>query len=330
MSPSITICICTFDRYDLLPKAIESALTQSIDPSEFRVMVVDNSPDHKKAREFGQRYESNKRVSYRVEERPGLSNARNIGAQECGTEFIAFMDDDAIASSDWVTGLLAAFRTFGEDVAVVGGRVDPIWEATRPVWLSDALLGHVSVVNWGGEARIANKSEWFAGTNIAFRTSAIVSAGSFDVRLGRTGNGAALMSNEESVVVNHLRALGKLAVYAPAASVRHLVERKRTTQVWYRKRVAWQAVSDFIVDPAASHEMSIKGWDWVMKYFFSLPPKERNIRGMHLDTDSPDLFKWQLEIIYLHTQMLLNGFQGTNDLELALTKGENHAQKKIQ
>jgi hypothetical protein len=191
-------------------------------------------------------------------------------------------------------------------------------------------LGHVSVVNWGGEARIANKSEWFAGTNIAFRTSAIVSAGSFDVRLGRTGNGAALMSNEESVVVNHLRALGKLAVYAPAASVRHLVERKRTTQVWYRKRVAWQAVSDFIVDPAASHEMSIKGWDWVMKYFFSLPPKERNIRGMHLDTDSPDLFKWQLEIIYLHTQMLLNGFQGTNDLELALTKGENHAQKKIQ
>lgn len=321
MKPRITICICTYNRYDVLPKAIESAKEQSIDKSMYRIVVVDNSPDHEKAAQVGKHYHSPPFLDYRIEKTPGLSNARNVGAKECGTEFIAFMDDDAIASKDWLKNLLYGFDSFGKDVSVVGGRVDPIWEIARPLWLGDQLVSYVSVVDWGGEPRIAAPNEWFAGTNIAFHTKTILDAGGFDVKLGRIGGGATLLSNEEIVIMNHLREQGKNAVYVPEASVRHLVERKRLTHTWFRKRAAWQAVSDFMANPAHAQKMALKAWDWTMGYFFKLPPNERTIRGIYLDTDSPELFKRQLDAHYVITAMLLAGFDGVSEIEKGLGAG---------
>jgi len=313
--PRITICICTYDRYHLLPKAIASAQGQSLDRSTYRILVIDNSPDHGRAAAFGNRYHAPPFLDCRVEKTPGLANARNVGARECGTELIAYLDDDAIASANWLENLLHGFDDFGAEVDVVGGRVDPIWESPRPHWLGDQILSYVSAVDRGGDARPADSSEWFAGTNIAFRTTAIVEAGGFDTRLGRVGAGATLLSNEETVLMRHLRSQGKLAVYVPQASVRHLVERKRLTRAWFRKRASWQAVSDFIADPDGSHRTALAQWDSAMSYFFELPPRERTIRGLHFDTDSPELFKRQLDVIWHYTVMSLSGFDGVAQIE---------------
>ncbi len=313
--PRITICICTYDRYDLLPKAIASAQGQSLARSTYRILVIDNSPDHGQAAVFGSRYHALPLFEYRVEKTPGLANARNVGARECGTEFIAYLDDDAIASAEWLGNLLHGFDDFGTEVDIVGGRVDPIWESPRPDWLGDQLLSFVSAVDWGGDIRLAKADEWFAGTNIAFRTTAIIVAGGFDTRLGRVGAGATLLSNEETVLMRHLRSQGKLAVYVPQASVRHLVERRRITQAWFRKRASWQAVSDFIADPDGSHRAALRGWDIAMSYFFELPPRERTIRGLHFDTDSPALFKRQLDVLWHYTVMSLSGFDGVARIE---------------
>lgn len=317
-APRITICICTYDRYDVLPKAIESAKAQTLDRSLYRIIVVDNSPDHVQAEAFGRPYHEPPFLSYHIEKTPGLSNARNVGSRDCGTEFIAFMDDDAIASPGWLEHLLAGFDRFGEDVAVVGGRVDPIWGTERPTWLGDRMLGYVSVVNWGGETRIAGEKEWLAGTNIAFRTRTVLDAGGFDVSLGRKGGGAALMSNEEVMIVNHLREKGLRSVYAPEASVRHLVERKRLQRSWFRRRVAWQAVSDYTADAQAAIASARRYWDVVTNYFFALPPAERTIRGLYFDTDSAELLQQQLDAIYIVTLAQLSGFEGIAAQDRAL------------
>lgn len=309
-APRITICICTYDRYDVLPKAIESAKAQTLDQSLYRIIVVDNSPDHAQAEEFGRAYHKPPFLTYHIEETPGLSNARNVGTRDCGTEFIAFMDDDAIASNGWLENLLIGFDRFGENVAVVGGRVDPIWGTERPLWLGDRMLGYVSVVNWGGEMRIANEKEWLAGTNIAFRTATVTEAGGFDVNLGRKGGGSSLMSNEEVMIVNHLRNKGLRSVYSPEASVRHLVERKRLQRSWFRRRVAWQAVSDYTAEAQAAASSVRKYWEVVTNYLFSLPPAERTIRGLYYDTDSPELLQQQLDAIYIVTLAQLSGFEG--------------------
>ena len=311
----ITICICTYDRYDVLPKAIESALEQTLPRGDYRLMVVDNSPDHERADAFGTPYRDGRFLDYRVERTAGLSNARNVGARECGTELIAYMDDDAVACPHWLERLLEAFDRFGPSTAVVGGRVDPIWEVPRPTWLSDRMLGQLSIVNWGGRTRLASPGEWLAGTNIAFRTRTVLDAGGFDIRLGRTGDGSTLLSNEEIVVVEYLRRAGLAAVYAPEAVMKHLVERRRLTQSWFRRRQVWQAVSDFTAQPEQALASARRGWDWVTEYFFRLPPHERTVRGLYLDTDSADLLQHQLDALYTVTVLQLSGFEGMAALE---------------
>ncbi len=308
----IAVSICTYDRYDVLPKAIESVTQQSLDASAYRILVVDNSPDHERARAFGKRFSSIPNLTYLVEETPGLSNARNKSAQACGTELIAFMDDDAIASRTWLEETVRAFDLFGPQTAVVGGKVDPIWGAPRPPWLHESMLGNVSVVNWGGETRVAGPEEWFAGTNISFRTAAISDHGGFATNLGRIGSGASLLSNEELHLLELIRASGGKLVYAPAAVVDHLVEPRRLTRAWFRKRAAWQAVSDYMMAPTKHSSNAGTKWEDTVRYFNQLPPRERSIRGFVMDTDDPELFRWQMGAIYTMTLMTLAGFDGVS------------------
>lgn len=315
MKPLVTGCICTYNRYDLLPKAIDSLFNQSIDKESYRIIIVDNSPNNKKTLQFKEKYHNPPFVHYLIEETPGLSNARNIALKACETEYIAYMDDDAIASPDWLKNILFGFEAFGPDVAVVGGKVEPIFEIDPPIWLHPSLLSFLSIIDWGGEARIARLNEWFAGTNIAFHVPSLRELGGFDVRLGRIGGGSSLLSNEEIVILRHLRNVGKKVVYVPEASVKHLVERKRLTQEWFRKRVVWQAISDHMSDYEEVTERVKRGWNWVYEYFFKIPPKYRNIKGFYLRTDSAELFRHQLDALYLFTLASLSGFENLRETE---------------
>ena len=204
----IALCICTYDRYDLLGAAIDSALGQALPTGQYRVVVIDNSPDAARAEAFGRRYAAIPHLDYVVEPTPGLSNARNVAARLGLAPIIAFMDDDALATPGWAEELLKAFAHFGAQAMVVGGRVDPIWGSPRPNWVHDDMLGHLSVVDWGGKTRFVDEGEWLAGTNIAFRTEAILSHGGFATHLGRIGSGSSLLSNEESDLLVRIRADG--------------------------------------------------------------------------------------------------------------------------
>jgi glucosyl-dolichyl phosphate glucuronosyltransferase len=305
-----TIAICTYDRYDLLPKAIASAAGQALPPADYRILVIDNSPDYQRALAFGKTFGEIANLSYIVEKTPGLSNARNLAARICETPVIAFIDDDAIAEPDWLAELLAAYDAFGAKTMIVGGRVDPIWGAPRPPWLPDALLGYLSVVDYGGDARPARPAEWFAGTNISFRTEAILKNGGFATNLGRIGSGNSLLSNEEIQLLERIRERGGKLVYAPKAGVRHLVDEKRLSRTWFRKRAAWQAMSDFMMNADKAAATGSNAWQGALRYFNKMPPHERTIRGLAYDTDDPELFEGQIGAIYMSVVLLLTGFQG--------------------
>lgn len=306
----ITAVICTYKRYEVLDKAIFSLRQQSLSPNRYRIMVIDNSPDTDYSQKIKQQYEEPPFLEYIIETTPGLSNARNVAAKMCGSEFIAYMDDDAIADPYWLENIITGFRLFGANAAVLGGLVNPIWEVKRPQWLDDSLLGYVSVVDWGGETRIAKDEEWFAGTNIAFRTKEIIKNGGFETSLGRNGSGSILLSNEELRLLDILRTQGKLAIYEPKAIVSHLVEQKRLTQSWFRKRVVWQAISNYIFDSDSRIKDAKFNWNHLIQnYFCSLPPRERTIRGLFYDSDNPKIFREQLWTIMDITTLLLEGFE---------------------
>jgi hypothetical protein len=242
--------ICTYNRYDVLPGAIESLLAQDIAEGDLDILVIDNSPDQVAARKWADKYEGT-RVRYLLEPIPGLSNARNVGAEACAAKYVAYIDDDAVAAPDWARNLVAGLRKFPR-AGVAGGRIVPRWITPRPDWLPDELIGNLSIVDWGGKTRELGRAEWIAGCNIAFERATLLNVGGFSRALGRVGAGVALLSNEESQVIEKFADVGRNAIYVPDATVEHLIEPARLSQEWFRRRAAWQAVSDYIKDPKQS------------------------------------------------------------------------------
>lgn len=305
-TPVIAAAVCTFNRYDLLDKAVDSLLRQSLPQSSYEVMVIDNSPDVAAAEAEKARYAGRGGVTYIIERTPGLSNARNVALKACRAPYIAYLDDDAIADSSWLEKVIEAFGAFPGQAGVVGGRVNPIWAAPRPRWLPDSLLGCLTVVDWGGALRIAAPSEWVAGANISFLANVLREIGGFPTNLGRVGSGNVLMSNEEIRVLAEMHKRGLKVIYAPEAVVDHLVDVRRIDQAWIRKRMAWQAVSDFVKNAEAGIDPDTC-WRGVTDYFNSVVPRRRTVRGLFDHCDDPVEFERQVGCVYNLSMVLLSG-----------------------
>jgi GT2 family glycosyltransferase/glycosyltransferase involved in cell wall biosynthesis len=246
---ALSAIICTYNRYDLLPEAIDSLLEQDVPAGLLEIIVVDNSPDQAGAARFGQRYAGLSNLTYLIEPKPGLSNARNIGTAAALGRIVAFIDDDARACQSWAQELLHAHAAFDGRAGIVGGPIVPRWTDEKPAWMGKPLLGYLSLVDLGHELRELSAGEWLAGCNISFDRASLIAAGGFSTRLGRMGSGLTLLSNEEMEVSERVRAIGKLAIYAPKAVVEHVIPPERLTQNWFRRRAAWQAVSDLLSEP---------------------------------------------------------------------------------
>jgi len=313
MSPLISAAICTYQRYDLLERAIHSLVGQTLDKSRYEILVIDNSPDWQLSEEFAKAYESIENLRWTIEKTPGLSNARNVATGLAQAPLIGFMDDDAIARPGWLAAIIAAYDRFGPEVGVVGGKVNPIWAEPRPSWMHDDLLGLVSVIDRGNEARVLADDEWVAGVNISFRVDLLKETGGFNVGLGRKGSGYALLSNEEVDVVEKIKQRGYAVVYTPEAEVDHIVDGDRLSQVWIRRRVVWQAVSDYLKDPATVFERAPRHWHTVYDFVNRLSPRDRSPRAFFTEINDAELFRIQMSALYNYTTVLLTGFNGLEE-----------------
>lgn len=261
---TLSVVVCTYDRYNLLDGAIESLLRQTAE--NFEIVIVDNSPDHERAQKHGEKYAGNKSVTYIVEPKPGLSRARNIGVARSTGSVVAFLDDDAVASPGWVSEIISTFDTFPGNVGVVGGAAVPRWTAPPPEWLTPKLRSYLSIVDWGRETRELRPGEWLAGCNISFKRTLLEQVGGFSETLGRSGV-AALLSNEETQVVDLIKGVGGLVVYNPSVSVEHTIDVGRLDELWFYRRAAWQAVSDFLSDSDSARKHARKVADRVSGFF---------------------------------------------------------------
>jgi glucosyl-dolichyl phosphate glucuronosyltransferase len=299
--PKITAVICTHNRYDVLPDAIASLCGQSLDSAALEILVIDNSTDIAGQTRYWSDHQLPSNGRLVLDKTPGLSRARNTALREARAPVIAYIDDDAIAMPDWCAATLAAFES-DENIGIAGGPVEPIWPNEAPSWLHKWQRGFLTIVDHGSYAREIEEGEWLAGTNIAFRTSALNSAGGFNEGLGRIGS--SLLSNEELVISAKIREMGYRVYYTPDAKVMHRVHGERVAQQWLRKRVGWQAVSDLL---ANSSSMSAdQCWSDLARYFSTLPVEMRGVRGLFLDTPDPERFQLQCRALEALMHLALN------------------------
>jgi glycosyltransferase involved in cell wall biosynthesis len=244
MAIKISAIVCTYNGEKVLEKAIQSLLRQTLNKKNYEILVVDNGSTDG-TRNIIRQFQSEDNLRYIFEPELGLSKARNTGWQMAQGEFVAYLDDDAIACPKWLERILNTFRAVPE-AGVIGGRVNPIWEAPRPTWLSDTMLIGLSVINWSEEPTFLNEGQSLLGGNVAYLRRLLKKTGGFSPELGRKGN--CLLSNEENLLIMKIKEMGFKEYYHPGISIEHLVPADKLRKDWFEKRYYWQGISDARLD----------------------------------------------------------------------------------
>lgn len=177
----------------------------------------------------------------------GLSESRNRCALIADTDYLHYLDDDIEIKEDFSARVLNSLSE-NNTALVISGRTLPKWESTRPDWLSDNILQMFSIVDFG-DSKLKfqeNNFSWLAGVNFIIKRDAFVYFGGFPLRLGRSSFDKSLLSNEENFLVQNIWKDGGEIIYDPNLFIEHYIKEYQTTREWISKRVAWQAVSDFL------------------------------------------------------------------------------------
>ncbi|MGC0238446.1 glycosyltransferase family 2 protein [Arthrobacter sp. SD76] len=135
-SPTVSVIICAYtaERWDWLLDVIESLRGQTLAPKEVIVVIDHNEELYERLAKTADDITVARNTGPR-----GLSGARNTGVGLADSDVVAFLDDDAVAAPDWLERLMALYDD--PEVLGVGGRVEPLWEAGRPVSLAKSSTG---------------------------------------------------------------------------------------------------------------------------------------------------------------------------------------------
>ncbi|MGQ0765615.1 MAG: glycosyltransferase [Gemmatimonadota bacterium] len=222
--PVLTVAVCTRDRRALLGRCLDALCALDV-PSglQWEVLVVDNASTDG-SRQLALGYGARLPVRVVVEERPGVSSARNRAVGEARGEFILWLDDDALVSPGWLGAYAAAIAARPND-AIMGGPIDLEFTEGLPIWFEKVLprvapifgqrdLGPNPVPLAPRESAIPFGANF--ATRVAHQRRYV-----FDHDLGRhpdhPGRGS-----EETEVMMAMLADGLEGHWVPGARVRHL------------------------------------------------------------------------------------------------------------
>ncbi|MDJ0680773.1 MAG: glycosyltransferase family A protein [Xenococcaceae cyanobacterium MO_167.B52] len=258
--PDIAAIICTHNREHYLGAAIDSLLNQDAD--NYEILVIDNgstdntrqvvesrlmkSRQSEEARSFdGGVPSTNPHLKYFYEPELGLSVARNRGAKEANSPILAYLDDDAEASPQWLKIIIQAFED-NDHLAIAGGKVTLLLPEgqTLPNWVSESMTGSLGAYDLGEKVvHIENPNLTPRGLNYAIRQTFLDEVGGFDPNLGRVGKN--LLSNEELLMTELALKKNWQVAYLPQALAAHNVAPERLKPSWFISRSWWQGVSEY-------------------------------------------------------------------------------------
>jgi glycosyltransferase involved in cell wall biosynthesis len=242
LSPELSIIIGTWNRPAYVRKALRSLCVQTLAPERFEVITVDNSTNEETRAVCNEPEFSSPRFRYLRSAIVSGNAARDIGTAYARGAYVAFLDDDAVASPGWTAEIVRSFETLGPKAGCLGGPSDLILEAKRPAWLSPWLMPFLGKMDKGEQLRRLGSSEMLFGLNMAFRKNALLATGIYGKTLDR--GTADLVSNSEYPLQRRLEELGYDRFYVPGMRVGHHVTPSRLRPDWTLRRAYWQGVSD--------------------------------------------------------------------------------------
>jgi glycosyltransferase involved in cell wall biosynthesis len=220
--PTVSVIIPTYTkaRWDWLHECVASAQTQTVPALEI-IVVVDHNPEllEEITREFPDVI-AVPNIGGR-----GVSGARNSGVKASRGEVVAFLDDDSIASPDWLATLLRHIMTPG--VVGVGCYSDGLWDDACPSWFPGEFSWTIGV-SYSGLPKVptAVRNVWTSAMLV--KRSAFEIVDGFREDFGKIGNKSL---PEDTDLCLRIAAVQDNAVWMwdPAKVMKHRVPAGRAT-----------------------------------------------------------------------------------------------------
>lgn len=231
----VSVVICTYNRAAMLAPAIEGVLRQETNGARYEVIVVDNnsSDDTRRVIEsFIKDGAANLR--YILEQRQGLSYARNTGIEHARAPIVAFTDDDVRAESNWIYEIKRTFDAHPE-IDYAGGKVMPLWEREPPAWLTVEHWSPLAISDYG-EAEFyvdANRPVCLVGANLVVRREVFDKIGVFATDFQRVKS--SIGSTEDHEWQLRVWQAGMRGLYAPQIVISADVQANRLEKEYHRR-----------------------------------------------------------------------------------------------
>jgi glycosyltransferase involved in cell wall biosynthesis len=223
-----SIIICTRNRAELLGECIRSFEGQ-LNPDLQELIVVDNDSSDNTPEVVSAFKQAAFPILHVVENKIGLSHARNRGVQESKFDWVCFMDDDALVHSDYVAVMMQTIQASNYDG--FGGMFYPWYRTPKPKWLSPEFGKMPMLLNAEG---LLPDHLHVAGGICAFDKSKLLKAGGFPPDIGMRGD--VVGYGEENHLQDEMRKLGARIGFVPTWKMDHLVAPYKYTLTWQLKR----------------------------------------------------------------------------------------------
>jgi glycosyltransferase involved in cell wall biosynthesis len=233
---NFTVAIPTYNGAKTLPLVLERLRSQlDTDSISWEILVIDNNSNDDTAL-IVQTYQANWAYSpplrYCFELKQGLAFARQCAIHETRGEWIAFLDDDNLPATNWVS---AAFRFAKENPAVgaFGGKIRGLFETDPPPQLKPILF-YLALVDRGlrplqyhpkkngvppGAGLVVRKQAWldWVPANLSL--------------IGRVGS--SMLPGEDAEALLHIYRGGWQIWYNPAMELEHIIPASRLEKSYF-------------------------------------------------------------------------------------------------
>lgn len=177
MSPLVSVNLTTYNRAGMLPRALDSVLSQSF--SDLEVVVVDDCSVDATTAVVACYRERDDRVKYhRHETNRGNARARNTALSNCRGEFVAFMDDD----DEWIDP-----DKIAKQVEILRGdnRVGIVCSGVRRYTSETEYAERIVSKPVDLESRILSGNSIIFNSTVMTRRSILYGVGGFDEKMAK-------------------------------------------------------------------------------------------------------------------------------------------------
>ncbi|MGB3457069.1 MAG: glycosyltransferase family 2 protein [Litorimonas sp.] len=254
-SDSVTVVIPTFQRSDALQDAVRSVASQTLPNTRIHLIVVDNNPTPQErdlVRELSSEFANG--IVYLHEPVAGLSNARNAAMTMVETRYLAFLDDDMIASPVWLEALIGTSRRLGAGIVFGPNHArlpDP--GDMRADYMRAFFSRRLDLP---GEAFV--EATHGAGGSLLDLSLCYLPSPAFDPKLNQRGG-------EDDILFDTLTRTGTLSAWSPEAVCEEVVPKERARLSYIVARSFGYGQGPVRI----SASRGVKGWPGILYYMMA-------------------------------------------------------------